>query len=167
MINFAWAEPARARWNALGRRDRRMALALAGLLGAALFYLLVWSPVESGLARARARLVSAQAQLARVQEQAALVASVRAAPRVALPPNPAAAVAQAADRHGLRGQLKGVDAEGANGVRVQIEDAPFQALMAWLVELQQTGLRAENATLERHANPGSVNARLLLRAQGA
>jgi general secretion pathway protein M len=77
------------------------------------------------------------------------------------------AVGQAAERHGLREQLKRVDAEGASAVRVQIEDAPFAALMAWLVELQQSGLRAESATLERHANPGTVNARLLLRAQGA
>jgi type II secretory pathway component PulM len=166
-MNFAWTEPWRARWNALGARERRVASVLAGLLGAALFYLLVWSPVESGLAKARARLASVQAQLARVQEQAAVVAKVRATPRVAPPANPAAAVGQAADRHGLREQLKRVDAEGASAVRVQIEDAAFPALMAWLLELQQAGLRAESATFERHANPGTVNARLLLRAQGA
>ncbi len=167
-MNLAWTEPARARWNALGARERRVASVLAGFLGAALFYLLVWSPVESGLARARVRLASVQAQLARVQEQAAAVASVRAAPRVTLPANLVAALGQAADRHGLREQLKRVDAEGASAVRVQVEDASFQSLVAWLVELQQQlGLRAESATLERHANPGNVNARLLLRARGA
>ena len=136
-MNFAWIEPWRARWNALGARERRVASALAVLFSAALFYLLVWSPVESGLAKARSRLASAQAQLARVQEQAARVASVRATPRVTPPSNPAAAVGQAAERQGLRDQLKRVDAEGAGAVRVQIEDAPFVALMAWLVELQQ------------------------------
>jgi general secretion pathway protein M len=167
-MNFAWTEPWRARWNALGARERKVASVLAGFLGAALFYLLVWSPVESGLAKARARLASAQAQLARVQEQANRVASLRAAPRVTPPANLAVAVGQAAERHGLREQLKRVDAEGASAVRVQIEDAPFLALMAWLVELQQQiGLRAESATLERHANPGTVNGRLLLRSQGA
>ena len=167
-MNFAWTEPWRARWKALGARDRRVASVLAGFLGAALFYLLVWSPVESGLAKARSRLASVQAQLARVQEQAARVAGVRAAPRVAPPANPAAAAAQAAERQGLREQLKRVEAEGANAVRVQIEDAPFQALLSWLVELQQKfGLRAESATLDRGANPGTVNGRLLLRAQGA
>jgi general secretion pathway protein M len=167
-MNFAWTEPARARWKALGARERRMASALAASLGVALFYLLVWSPVENGVARARTRLASVQAQLARVQEQAAVVASVRAAPRVAPPANPAAAVGEAAERHGLREQLKRVEAEGTRAVRVQIEGASFAALMAWLVELQeQAGLRAENATLERQANPGTVNARLLLRAQGA
>jgi len=165
-MNFAWTEHWRARWSALGERERRVASALAGFLGAALFYLLVWNPVESGLAKARERLASVQAELAQVQEQAALVASIRATPRVTPPANPAAAVGQAAERHGLREQLKRIDAEGAGAVRVQIEDAPFPALMAWLVELQQAGLRAESATLERHANPGTVNARLLLRAQG-
>ena len=166
-MNFAWAEPARARWNALGARERRVASVLAGFLGAALFYLLVWSPVESGLAKARSRLASVQTQLARVQQQAARVASVRAAPRVTLPSNPAAAAAQAAERQSLRDQLKRVETEGANAVRVQIEDAPFVALLAWLIELQQqTGMRAESATLERGANPGTVNGRLLLRAQG-
>ena len=103
-----------------------------------------------------------------MKEQAALVAKVRGAPRVAPPANPAAAVEQTADKHGLRGQLKRVDAEGAGRVRVQLEGASFSALTAWLAELQQQGgLRAESATFERHANPGTVNARLLLRSQGS
>ena len=166
-MNFAWTEPARARWEALGARERRVAAALAIAFGAALFYLLLWSPVESGLARARPRLASVQAQLARVQDQAAVVAKVRATPRVAPPANAVVALGQAAERHGLREQLKRVDAEGVGAVRVQIEGASFTALTAWLIDLQeQTGLRAESATLERHANPGTVNARLLLRAQG-
>ena len=166
-MNFAWTEPARARWEALGARERRVTSALAVAFGATLFYLLLWSPVESGLARARPRLASVQAQLARVQDQAAVVAKVRATPRVAPPANPVVALGQAAERNGLREQLKRVDAEGPGAVRVQIEGASFTALMAWLIELQeQTGLRPESATLERHANPGTVNARLLLRAQG-
>src|SRR6266850_150556 len=89
IMNFAWTEPARARWEALGARERRVASALAVAFGAALFYLLLWSPVETGLAKARTRLASAQAQLARVQGQAALAAKVRATPRVAPPANPA------------------------------------------------------------------------------
>ena len=166
-MNFAWIEPWRARWNALGARERRVLTALAGFLAVVLFYLLVWSPVQSGVAGARARLASVQGQLAQVQEQAALVASVRNTPRVTPPANPVAAVEQAAERHGLRGQLKRVDAEGAGRVRVQLEGASFSALTAWLAELQQAGLRAESATFERHAAPGTVNARLLLRSQGA
>jgi general secretion pathway protein M len=167
-MNFAWTEPWRARWNALGARERRVLTALAGFLAVVFFYVLVWSPVQSGLARARARLAAVQAQLAQVQEQAALVAKVRGAPSIAPPANPAAAAEQAADKHGLRGQLKRVEAEGAGRVRVQLEGASFSALTAWLAELQQEGgLRTEGATFERNATPGTVNARLLLRSQGA
>jgi general secretion pathway protein M len=167
-VNFAWIEPWRARWNTLGARERRVALVLAAFLGVVLFYVLIWSPVEGGLARSRQRLSSVQAQLARVQEQAALVAALRAAPRVEAPADAAAAVQQAAQRGALREQVKRVDAEGAGSVRVQIEGAPFPALMTLLVDLQrQAGLRVESATIERHSNPGSVNARLVLQAQGA
>jgi general secretion pathway protein M len=174
-VNRSWAEPLRAswakstaRWNALDARDRRVLSALAVCLAPLLFYLLVWNPVQSGLAGARARLSLAQTQLARVEEQAAQVASIRSSPRVTQPADPVAAVQQAADQFGLRAQLKRVEAEGPRAVRVQIEGASFWALTAWLTDLQQrSALRAESAVFERQANPGIVNARLLLRAQGA
>ena len=167
-MNLSWIEPARARWNALAARERRAASLLAAFLGAVLFYLLVWSPVHGGLARARAHLASVQVQLAQLREQAVLVEKVRSTPRFAPPSDAAGAVERSAERHGLREQLKRVEAEGAGRVRVQIEGASFSALTAWLVELQQqSGLRAESATFERQANPGTVNARLLLRGQGA
>jgi type II secretory pathway component PulM len=155
-----------SRWKALGARERMALTVLAVFLVPVIFYLLVWTPVESGLARSQARLTAVQAQLAQVREQAALVASLRAAPRSEAPADAASAVQEAAARNGLRGQLKRVDADSANSVRVQIEAAPFAALMSLLVELQQAGLRAEKATIERNARPGTVNGSLLLQAQG-
>jgi general secretion pathway protein M len=167
-VNSAWIEPWSRRWSALGERDRSALLALGAFLGAALFYLMVWSPVQAGLAQARAHLSEVQGQLARVREQAAQVEKARSLPRIAAPADLAAAVEQSAERHGLRDRLKRIDADGARGVRVQLEGAPYSALVAWLLELQQQrGLRAESAALERQANPGTVSARLLLRAPGA
>jgi general secretion pathway protein M len=166
-VNFAWIEPWRARWKALGERERRAVALLGGFLGVALFYLLVWVPVQSGLSGARVRLSKLQTQLARVQDQASQVERLRRAPRIALTPNLVAAAEQAAARHGLREKMKRIDPEGSRAVRIQIEDAPFAGVIAWLVELQQqNGLRAESASFERHTNPGTVNVRLLLRAQG-
>ncbi len=166
-MNLAWIEPWRNRWNALGSRERRALSALAVCLGALLFYLLIWSPVQSGLERSRSRLAAAQSQLAQVREQAALAASLRASPRAEAPADAGSAVQQAAEHSGLREQVKRVDADGVSSVRVQIEAAPFPALMSLLVELQQAGLCAEKATIERNPKPGTVNASLLLRAQGA
>jgi general secretion pathway protein M len=167
-MNLAWIEPWRAQWKALGARERRTFAALAVVLGAVLLYLGVWSPVQSGIVRARERVASTQIQLSQVREQAALVERARNAPRPTLPSDAAAAVGQAAARYGMRERLKRVDPEGVRAVRVQIEEAPFVAVMAWLNDLQQqSGLRAESATFERHPNPGAVNARLLLRAPGS
>ena len=172
-MNPAWIaplkarlEPWKSRWNALGPRDRRMLSLLAAFLGIVLFYLLFWLPVESGLARSQTRLASVQAQLAQVQSQAALVEGLRATPRGEPPADAASAFQDAAAKNGLREQVKRVDAEGAHGVRVQIEGAPFPAVMSLLVELHRAGLRAENATFERNPKPGTVNARLLLQAPG-
>jgi type II secretory pathway component PulM len=165
-VNTAWIEPYRSRWNALGARERRALSALAVFFGAVLFYLMIWAPIESGLARSRVRLASAQAQLAQVQAQAALVASIRAAPRADASADAASLVQEAAERNGLREQVKRVDADGTHSVRVQIEGVSFPALMALLVELQQAGLRAEDASLDRHANPGTINARIRLQARG-
>jgi general secretion pathway protein M len=165
-MNLAWIEPWRARWNALGAQERRAASALAAFLGVVLVYLLIWMPVEGGLARSHARLESVQSQLVQVQSEAALAASLRAAPRSEPPADAGSAVQEAAERNGLRELVKRVDADGARGVRVQIEAAPFPALMSLLVDLQRAGLRAENASFERNAKPGTVNARLLLQAQG-
>jgi len=165
-LNFAWIEPWRGRWSALPARERQALAVLGAFLGVVLFYLLIWSPVRDGLAKARVRASSAQVQLLQVREQAARVSTLRNAPRVSPPANLVEAVQDAAERRGIRAQLKRVDAEGARGVRVQIEGAALSSLMACLLELQQrSGLRTERATLERQANPGTVNAQLVLRAQ--
>jgi len=165
--NPAWLEPWRNRWNALSARERRVASALAVFLGAVLFALLIWMPVESGLSRSEARLATVQAQLAQVREQAALVASLRSAPRADGPADAASAVQDAAVRNGLREQVKRVDADGTRSVNVQVEAAPFSTLMSLLVDLHQAGLRAEKATFERNPKPGTVDAKLLLQAPGA
>lgn len=165
-MNFAWIGPWRSLWNGLPARERQALSVLGVFLGAVLFYVLIWSPVHDGLAKARVRASSAQAQLVKVKEQAALVSTLRSTPRASPPANLIEAVQDAAERHGFRSQLKRVDAEGARGVSVHIEGVSLSSLLACLVELQQrSALRAERATLERQASPGTVNAQLVLRAQ--
>ena len=165
-LHLALIESSRLRWNALGSRERRALTVAGGFLGIVLFYVLVWNPVESGLAASRARQPTVQSRLAQVREQAVLVEKLRRGPRIAKTTDALAAAEQAAARHGLRERVKRIDPEGTRAVRIQIEAAPFAAVMAWLVELQQQGVRAETASFERQSSPGLVNARLVLRAQG-
>jgi general secretion pathway protein M len=59
---------------------------------------------------------------------------------------------------GLAGALRGTQPNG-NGVRVQLEAAPFDTLVTWLVALDERyGLAIESITVDRAARPGLVNA---------
>ena len=59
---------------------------------------------------------------------------------------------------GLTDALRGTQPSGT-GVRVQLEGAPFDTLVAWLATLDQNyGLSVDSITLDRAAKPGLVNA---------
>jgi general secretion pathway protein M len=54
--------------------------------------------------------------------------------------------------------LRGTAPSG-NGVRVQLEEAPFDDMIPWLAKLDESyGLSIESITLDRTAKPGLVNA---------
>jgi general secretion pathway protein M len=59
---------------------------------------------------------------------------------------------------GLAGALRGTQPNG-NGVRVQLEAAPFDVLITWLATLDERyGLAIESITVDRAARQGVVNA---------
>lgn len=71
---------------------------------------------------------------------------------------PVVLVDRVAREHGLASALRGTQPNG-NGVRVQLEAAPFDTLVAWLAALDERhGLAVESITLDRTAKPGLVNA---------
>lgn len=161
-----WIEPIRQRWQRLAPRERRVVGALAGVLSFVLLYLLIWSPMQRSLTRLRIDVPNEQAQLQRMRDQAAQVAQIRReapVPQAAgsLIPN----IEQSAATHGLRATFTRLEPEGSNGVRIQVDGAPFNTLIGWLADVQkQYALRTDQATFETHAVSGTVNARLTLRA---
>jgi general secretion pathway protein M len=65
---------------------------------------------------------------------------------------------------GLSSALKGTQPSG-NGVRVQLEAAPFDTLIIWLARLDQRyGLAIDSITVDRGARPGLVNANVTFAA---
>jgi type II secretory pathway component PulM len=67
---------------------------------------------------------------------------------------------------GLAGALRGTQPSG-NGVRVQLEAAPFDTLVTWLAALDERyGLAIESITVDRAARPGLVNASITFTRQG-
>jgi general secretion pathway protein M len=71
---------------------------------------------------------------------------------------PVVLVDRVARQHGLASALRGTQPNGS-GVRVQLEAAPFDTLVAWLAALDERyGVAVESITLDRTAKPGLVNA---------
>jgi type II secretory pathway component PulM len=71
---------------------------------------------------------------------------------------PVVLVDRVARQNGLASALRGTQPNGT-GVRVQLEAAPFDTLVAWLAALDERyGLAVESITLDRTAKPGLVNA---------
>ncbi|HLN48257.1 MAG TPA: type II secretion system protein GspM, partial [Steroidobacteraceae bacterium] len=61
---------------------------------------------------------------------------------------------------GLGNALRDTQPSG-NGVRVQLEAAPFDTLITWIASLDQRyGLAIESITIDRADKPGVVNANI-------
>jgi type II secretory pathway component PulM len=59
---------------------------------------------------------------------------------------------------GLTDSLRGTQPNG-NGVRVQLEGAPFDTVIGWVATLDQRyGLSIESISVDRTVKPGLVNA---------
>lgn len=71
---------------------------------------------------------------------------------------PVVLVDRVAREAGLASALRGTQPNGT-GVRVQLEAAPFDTMVAWLATLEDHyGLAIESITVDRTAQPGAVNA---------
>jgi general secretion pathway protein M len=72
---------------------------------------------------------------------------------------PVALVDRVAREAGLASALRGTQPNPAGGVRVQLEAAPFDTMIAWLDTLDRRhGLSIESITVDRTPAPGMVNA---------
>lgn len=68
---------------------------------------------------------------------------------------------------GLSGYLKRNQPEGNDGVRLRMENAPFDELLLWLSDVQSgQGLAAVSASFDPAGEPGRVNANLVLSPVG-
>jgi general secretion pathway protein M len=64
---------------------------------------------------------------------------------------------------GLSSYLKRNQPEGTDGVRLRMENAPFDELLLWLSDVQSgQGLAAVSASFDPAGEPGRVNANLVL-----
>jgi general secretion pathway protein M len=167
---LAFLEPYRAKWQALEPQERVLLTVAGSALAAFLFYVMLWSHMQSELTRLRVSVPEEKAKLSAMQAQAAQVAQLRArgAALRARSGNILATLEQTATAHGLKPSIVRMEPEGANGARLSLDSVAFDTLLTWLNDLQtQNSIRVESANFEVLAAPGTVKGRLLLRGPAA
>jgi general secretion pathway protein M len=150
------------RWfYALQANERTMVTALVASLIVALLYTSVWSPLSEWSNRADALY---QRQLAvldwmRLHENEAKAAGQRAEATRESGSLPTV-VANSAARAGL--QLLRYQPE-AGGISVVLQNQSFDALIAWIADLEQTDhVAVKQISIDSQNEPGLVNARITL-----
>ena len=100
-----WTAPWRARWRALGSRERRGISVAAWLLGLLMLWLLAIAPAWRTASTAPAQLDRRDAQLQQMQRQASEARELRAIPALG-PGQSAAALRAASEALGTAGRLQ-------------------------------------------------------------
>lgn len=147
----------------LSSRDRRTLL-VGGVIAVILFILAVILPLDHSVSRMHDQVSRKQADLVWMRSAAPEIAAagpVRNTSGESL----IVIVDQSARESGLGGALAGSQPSGRGGLNVQLEKAPFDALVGWLARLsQQNGVQIESATIDTAGQPGTVNASLVLKS---
>lgn len=166
-MKLALLEPYIARWQRLDMRDRRILIVGGVVASVLLFYALVWAPLQRDVVRLRASVPQDRAKLQLMRVQAHQIAQLRArAPTSNRGGSVLTVLEQAATTRGLRRSIVRLEPEGPSSARVVMEEADFNILLAWLADLQDQGIRAEQAVVQKKQSPGMVSVRLLLRGPG-
>ena len=152
-----------ARLQSLSPRDRRMLL-VGGAIAAILFVLAVILPLDHNVSSLHDQVTRKQADLVWMRSAAPEIAAagpVRSNSGESL----IVIVDQSARESGLGGALAGSQPSGVGNLSVQLEKAPFDALVGWLARLsQQNGVQIESATIDSAGEPGLVDASLVLKS---
>lgn len=149
-------------WAGLAQRERWLlggALALSLLLCA---YVLLWEPWWAQYQRLQQAVHKQRADLAWMRQ--AVVALPSAAPKVQHDQRSLLARVDASMRAaGLTSAVKSTQPQGKHQLSVRLEAVAFEQLLTWLSQLEaQHALRLTQVSVERSADPGRVNAHLVL-----
>lgn len=152
----------RARWQALGRRERRLIAAAAGLVGVALLWSLAVQPAWRTLRETPAQIDALELELQRMQRLAAESRELRALP--AVPPAQAEASLRAAtERLGPNARL----VPQGDRATLTLNGVSGAALTGWLGEVRSAArARPVEASLSRGDNGYSGSIVLALARAG-
>ena len=146
-------------------------LMVAGpLLLVILFYALLWQPLDRRVETLQQRVVEQQSLLQWMQMSAQQVKQAARQSRSGgnvTKQSLLALVDRTVRKSGLSRALKRVEPDGADKVKVRLEQASFDVMVTWLETLQNLyGVTVQGITVDRQDNIGVVNVRLTLLGGG-
>ena len=151
----------------LSERERNLVYAAGALVAVALIYLVLVLPFQTSGKRMASRVQQKTADLAWMQASAPQAMAAAGVAKAGGGESLVVLVDRTAREAGLGAALRDQSPDGNNGLRLQIEGAPFDTLVTWLASLQQQhGVSIESATIGAAA-PGFVNAMLSLKHASA
>ena len=153
-------------FNGLKPRERILVAAGGAIVVLVALYTLAIAPFYGAVNARAERVAQKEGDLAWMRSVAGEMMSLNAsAPAAATPSNESLVVLidRTARECGLGASLTGQTPNGEHGIRVRLESAEFDKLVVCLATLQQShAVMIEQATIDRTAKPGFVNASLVL-----
>ena len=151
-------------FDTLSEREQRL-VKFGGIGGVLILIFGVLIPLDSSVAKARARITQKQADLVWMKNVAPVLA-VSGPMRTGAGESLIVIVDRSTRESGLDKSLAGSEPNGPGGIQVRMEKAPFDAMIGWLSRLsQQNGIGVDGASIDGAGAPGLVNAAIVLRQQ--
>jgi general secretion pathway protein M len=149
----------RSWYASLQQREQRVVAGGAILLGLIILIVGILMPLQSAVSRAVKGTETRREDLAWMRMNEHEVSALGAQLPKDTGEVPVVLVDRVAREAGLAGALRGTQPNATGGVRVQLEAAPFDTMVAWLDTLDRRyGLAIESITVDRTPAPGTVNA---------
>jgi len=155
-------------FDALEARERQFVAAGAIIVVVALFYGLIWAPLDRKHTELQADIEKWQTAIAELRPLRSAIASsgqTSARPRANLEQSPLIVVNNSLTSRGLDRYRRNSQPTSSNGIRVVFEDVAFDELVVWLGDLsEQYSMHVQNGSFSTGSSsaPGRVNATLTL-----
>jgi len=154
-------------FEALEARERLFVGGGAAVVIIALFYALIWMPLDNGQTTLSENVANWERSLAELRPLKGMQASQGTAQRpvAAAQQTPVVIVDQSLRARGLDRSLKRSQPTTSNGIRVEFENVAFDDLVLWLGDLsKQHAMHVSSGSFSvaNRAGPGRINATLTL-----
>lgn len=159
-------------YDGLAPRERVAVIAGGIAVALALFYFALWQPLNASVERARQQVESESTQarwLLGIREEARLLKSDNRNRAIQGRNDSLLSVVDTTSRdNGLGSAVRRIQPDDNDQATVTLEDANFNQMLYWLRALQRDyGVSAQQMTITRDDENGTVQARLTLSRSGA